>query len=194
MPGWQASNGFSALSLPDWTALNNLANDIRTWGGDVNAGGNQLQNLAGIGGVASVVVSVGSNERGRFRPSGLQVTGVGADLATTGIKESICHVTGSLFAGLSIHSSSDAAGGWLIGTSAAGVGDFALVRNQGVGLLPALRMLITSGGRVGFGMVPTTQFGVAGLQAYADNNAATLAGHGAGNFYRTSTGVVMVVF
>jgi hypothetical protein len=50
-------------------------------------------------------------------------------------------------------------------------------------------------GRLAVGTTsPTSNLQVVGLPVYADNTAATAAGLTAGAFYRTATGVVMVVF
>lgn len=56
-------------------------------------------------------------------------------------------------------------------------------------------VLQSDGGNVGVGTVsPTSKLQVVGLPVYADNAAATSGGLTAGAFYRTSTGVLMVVY
>lgn len=57
------------------------------------------------------------------------------------------------------------------------------------------RMRISADGKIGIGTTnPTSKLQVVGLPTYADNTTATNAGLTAGAFYRTSTGVLMVVF
>lgn len=56
-------------------------------------------------------------------------------------------------------------------------------------------VLQSDGGNVGVGTVsPTSKLQVVGLPTYADNAAAITGGLTAGAFYRTSTGVLMVVY
>ena len=56
-------------------------------------------------------------------------------------------------------------------------------------------MTIKSNGNVGIGETnPTSHLQVAGLPVYADNATATAAGLTPGAFYRTSAGVLMVVY
>lgn len=57
MPGWLSRNNFTASDYIHATDLNNLANDDRNWGGDVNGGGYHLSNviLQGSGGFSSYV-------------------------------------------------------------------------------------------------------------------------------------------
>ncbi len=57
------------------------------------------------------------------------------------------------------------------------------------------RLTITPAGNVGIGSNnPTSKLQVVGLPTYADNAAASSGGLTAGAFYRTSTGVLMVVY
>lgn len=49
---WLARNNFTAGEAMSHAYLNNLANDIRAWGGDVNAGSYSIANLKSITGVA----------------------------------------------------------------------------------------------------------------------------------------------
>ncbi len=42
---WTAKNDWLNTDKPQASALNNLANDIRAWGGNVNAGGYNLSNV-----------------------------------------------------------------------------------------------------------------------------------------------------
>ena len=60
MPGWLSRNTFTASDYIHADDLNNLANDDRTWGGDVNGGGYHLSNviLQGSGGFSSYVSPV----------------------------------------------------------------------------------------------------------------------------------------
>jgi len=59
----------------------------------------------------------------------------------------------------------------------------------------SVRMIIGATGMVGIGTVtPTSKLQVVGLPSYADNAAALAGGLTAGAFYRTATGVLMVVF
>jgi len=56
-------------------------------------------------------------------------------------------------------------------------------------------MRIRGDGKVGIGTAnPTSKLQVVGLQVFADNSAAISGGLTVGAFYRTSTGVLMVVF
>lgn len=59
MPGWLSRNNFVAGEAMSHAYLNNLANDIRAWGGGVNAGGYAVANLANITG-ASGKLGVGT--------------------------------------------------------------------------------------------------------------------------------------
>jgi hypothetical protein len=55
------------------------------------------------------------------------------------------------------------------------------------------RLTVLNGGNVGIGTAsPGSKLAVVGLPTYADNAAATTGGLSVGDFYRTSTGVVMV--
>ncbi len=57
------------------------------------------------------------------------------------------------------------------------------------------RMRIDSSGNMGIGTTtPGSKLAVPGLPEYADNSAAITGGLTAGDFYRTSTGVVMVTY
>jgi hypothetical protein len=57
------------------------------------------------------------------------------------------------------------------------------------------RFIVLNTGNVGIGTTtPTSKLQVVGLPEYADNTAATAGGLTAGAFYRTSTGVLMVVY
>ena len=51
---WLSSNSFVAGNAMSHAYLNNLANDIRAWGGDVNGGGYNLSNLAALTAATSV--------------------------------------------------------------------------------------------------------------------------------------------
>ena len=57
MAGWLSRNTFAPSDFVHADDLNNLANDDRTWGGDVNGGGYHLSNviLQGSGGFSSYV-------------------------------------------------------------------------------------------------------------------------------------------
>jgi len=60
---------------------------------------------------------------------------------------------------------------------------------------PTEKLFITGDGKIGVGTgVPTSMLQVVGLPVYADNTAALAGGLTAGAFYRTSTGVLMVVY
>ena len=59
----------------------------------------------------------------------------------------------------------------------------------------SVRMMISATGNMGIGTVtPTSKLQVVGLPVYADNAAALAGNLTAGAFYRTSTGVLMVVY
>jgi hypothetical protein len=53
---WLSSNSLTPATLITHTHFNNLANDIRNWGGNVNAGGYNLSNL-GVLGLAGFIVA-----------------------------------------------------------------------------------------------------------------------------------------
>ena len=55
MPGWLSRNNFVSGEAMSHAFLNNLANDMRAWGGDVNAGGHAIANLQNITGVSSKI-------------------------------------------------------------------------------------------------------------------------------------------
>ena len=64
-----------------------------------------------------------------------------------GINTSNFHASGgSGFVGYSMRRTDDTAGGWLIGTSAAALGDFAIYRNTGTGSAPLRKLSITGAG------------------------------------------------
>lgn len=52
---WLSRNNFTSGEAMSHVFLNNLANDIRAWGGDVNAGGYAIANLQNITGVSSKI-------------------------------------------------------------------------------------------------------------------------------------------
>ena len=82
---------------------------------------------------------------------------------------------------------------WFIGQENLSISGFRIVD---VTNLNTTRLQIASGtGYVGIGTTsPTSALQVVGLPVYADNAAATGGGLTVGAFYRTATGVVMVVF
>lgn len=82
------------------------------------------------------------------------------------------------------------------GSGAAG---FTAYLNQGATVGGAVtaspKLRITYDGKMGLGtLTPTSALQVVGLPTYADNAAATAGGLTAGAFYRTATGVLMVVY
>lgn len=200
---WLSSNSIPASGPGSYatnTMFNNLANDIRAWGGNVNAGGYSLSNIGAlVGAGALAVASGGSNivtlqtsavDRvwvtaaglvGIAQPSPahfLDVNAVTARIGTTGT-----------FAYLQIGANATDLNNGLIGFES---GAFVVYQGR-YGGTATERMRIGSAG-VGFGMTASSKLAVAGLPVYADNTAATGAGLTAGNFYRTSTGAVQVVY
>ncbi len=68
-------------------------------------------------------------------------------------------------------------------------------QNSTVGGTQTEKMRLSSAGNLGIGTTaPTSKLQVVGLPTFADNAAALTGGLTAGAFYRTSTGVLMVVF
>ena len=146
---WLSSTSLNGGSTLTATLLNNLANDIRTWGGNVDAGGYTLLN-------ASVRVGNGSNYFEFSRDIG----------------------TGFLF----VTPSQSGFAGYRLKTKTAG------------GTVVSA-LCIDTDGKVGIQKTsPNTNFAVASLPTYADNTAALAGGLTAGDFYRTSSGAVMVTY
>lgn len=80
-------------------------------------------------------------------------------------------------------------------TTAGGFGYRFYTRPNGSLGVPIERLTVSHNGNVGIGAAtPTSKLQVVGLPEYADNAAAIAGGLTAGAFYRTSTGVLMVVF
>lgn len=211
---WLARNNFTAGEAMSHAFLNNLANDIRAWGGDINGGGYSLANakLAMPAGTVSVPsVAAGADlDTGLFWPSSnvLGVTAGGVSILRLGQE--------ALFSPYNVISvlriePAAANAGIVINSGVAGPGyiyrvlnwsyggtDFKISRfhsDAGGASSPIDDLVVLSDGKVGIAKGnPGTQLAVAGLPPYADNAAALGAGLTAGDFYRTAAGLVGVVF
>lgn len=274
---WLSRNDFTSGEAMSHAYLNNLANDIRAWGGNVNGGGFTLSNVSAITATATVSVNsgvvvlgpnstpltvkqsvanngilvtdgvpttpfnltIGLNSSGAFArgviqaihqgvafvPLVLQEAGgtvgvglaaptaqfhvYGAGQATSALADSVPY-NGALY----VQDTGGAAGnggavlfgavqghwcaikGLINDGSANTTGHLAFsVRAATAHTALTEAMRITYQGRVGIGKTaPGTILAVAGLPTHADNTAASGAGLTAGDFYRTSTGIVMVTF
>lgn len=184
---WQSSTAWTGTDTPVLaTVLNGIGSDLRTWGGAVDAGGYGLSNLSSLlinsaAGPSSAQVRVSANNAGSV----------------------------SLFAyaadNCSLNFDSDfSSGAWRARNTSAFQfyktgGKLTLYADSGLvsgnTFTPTARITILSDGKMGLGKAaPGTALAVVGLPTHADNAAAIAAGRTAGDFYRTSTGSVQVVY
>lgn len=214
---WLSSNSFVAGNAMSHVYLNNLANDIRAWGGDVNAGTYSLSNITNLTGVSSKL------GLGTTSPQvTLDVYGGGTLWKNTPTYElfattdRIIQVRGAVQAAVNLVSDLNTDGASLggvyfarslgqadahiqvagiralqVGTGVASGGSLAfIVKGSGA---PFEAARLTSLGRFGINkLAPNSYFAVVGLVNYANDAAAVAAGLTTGDFYRAA-GAVMVV-
>lgn len=241
---WLSSNGILASDAATHTMFNNLANDIRNWGGNVNGGGYNLSNVGAltVTSLSGMLLISGQTSNEVLRIQGRTDSTNNrcfATLYTTNpqywfeISNEDAAGAGSTN-GFALNERSGAAavnrfyiatgGNVGIGTKApgsllevagairsySGGRDFRMVADQGGAAAfgtytndtivfvanSAEAMRITGAGNLAINKPSGTsaKFAVVGLATYADNAAATSGGLTAGDFYRTSTGQVGVVY
>lgn len=159
MPGWLSRNNFTAGEAMSHVYLNNLANDIRAWGGDVNGGGYTLSNAIinpisitragtlGLAATGSNVITFSTNgaERVRVTAAGDVGIGTGSPVGALDVVRSAADVTVRAYTGaVDMRMWAYHAGAGIIGTNTAHPLIFA------VGSLTE-RMRITTAGEVGIG-------------------------------------------
>jgi hypothetical protein len=197
---------------------NEIIAALALWGGNVSAGGYNLTNLAQLHG-ASNLIRLYTNALERLQidgVGGIIVKTAGATLEMPGDATWKGRVR-SAVQGNTIGVYASIGGSWdHNGSTIASIGDYdgnqpraALgIYNQFNGSFGAqFRFLVDDGdevtdlwailvgGKFGIGKAaPGTALAVAGLPTYADNAAAAAGGLTAGDFYRTSTGQLMVVY
>ena len=199
---WNTGNSYTITSPVNTALINGIGNDLRTWGGNVDAGGNSLLNCAGIGGLTGanpLILLANGAERMRIQSDGK----MGIGLATPG--QMLELAAGSIC----LARSTSGAGPWFVGLGdgnghigpgtyfGCGMGiaqdgsnhttlNF-FVSNGAVVAANAMTILPT--GAVGIGTVaPTSPLQVIGFVTYASDAAAGLAGLTAGAVYKDSAG------
>ena len=157
---WNTGNSYTTASAITAAIMNGIGNDLRTWGGNVDGGGNSLLNLAllhvyGSGSPIALVESSSSNNRtfqvksGGATASFMLQGATGAFLGTDGAQALTLYTNGS-------------------GNS---------------------RVTILSGGNFGIGTTsPTSPLQVVGVPTYASDAAAGTGGLTAGAAYKHSDG------
>lgn len=165
---WNASNSLTSSDTAVLaTLLNNLANDDRTWGGNVNGGANTLSNLATLlinagGGLGLGVSSVGAVFSGVFQiPAAILAQSDTTASAATNSKGPLVllnpdtttsNMASILFAskGTNGNTYGNAQITAVFGARAAGYHSTDLVLSTGTNAGPAERVRITSNGNLDF--------------------------------------------
>lgn len=241
---WLSRNNFVAGEAMSHAFLNNLANDVRAWGGNVNGGGYNLSNVGAltVASISGMLLVSGQTSNEVLRIQGrtdatnhrcfatLYTTNPGfwwelSNESATGDGSTNGFALNERSGAAAVNRFYISMGGNVgIGTKSPGVPlevagairsysggrDFRMVADQGGAAAfgtytndtiifvanSAEAMRITPAGNLAINKPGGTasKLAVVGLATYANNAAAVSGGLTAGDFYRTSTGQVGVVY
>jgi hypothetical protein len=166
------TTGYS-IALSDVFAIQD---DLATWGGDVNAGGHSLTNLAGLSSSGAMTFTTAGVERARIASGGN--VGIGSTSPAA-----MLHISQPTFSTYNLKVQTASA---IYGICAGSAGEL-IVDDVTLGAR-RLTFLATTG-YCGIGTTgPTSPLQVAGIPTYASDAAAGSGGLTAGAFYKDSGG------
>ena len=167
---WNTGNSYTTTSPVNAALMNGIGNDLRTWGGNVDAGGNNLANVA------------------QLTTTGKVGIGMASPIALLDITDTSASDTPGSAHRMRFGYGASPLYGWRNGGGNSYLALDAYWSSWAVALA-----ISRANNYVGIGTIaPTSPLQVVGVPTYASDAAAGTAGLTAGAFYKDSTGGVHV--